>query len=35
MIAEMIRKYNGDLESPRARSTAASALYAAVTIRPP
>ena len=34
ITAEMIRKYNGDLESPSARRKAASALYAPVIIRP-
>jgi len=32
--AEIIRKYNGDLESPRARKNAAKVLYAAVTRSP-
>ena len=33
ITAEIIRKYNGDFESPNARRNAASELYAAVTIR--
>ena len=34
ITAEIIRKYNGDLESPNARKNAASALYAPVIISP-